>query len=108
MDDNDMMLNFAPARPRPVSSSHTFTIIDKFKSTAPVASTASASADTTDEAASASSAKYLHGKAQIQSSLFTSNPNIKTQSSIASSTKNDQLPVMLLVRPTTPPTLLLL
>ncbi|ORZ25660.1 P-loop containing nucleoside triphosphate hydrolase protein [Absidia repens] len=109
MDDDGMMLNFAPTRPRPVSkpkkptqqpANSTPSKVPSIpsrsstdsRSTGPVASTASAPVETTDEAASASSAKYLHGKAQIQSSLFTSNPSIKTQSSFVSSTKNDQLP----------------
>lgn len=103
MDDDSFMLNFAPAKPKAIkkppskpegsstSGGSTAAATTKTKATTTDTTIAPKDPITDETSASASSIKHLHGKAQIQSSLFTSNPAIQNES-LSNNTKSDQLP----------------
>ncbi|KAI8086257.1 P-loop containing nucleoside triphosphate hydrolase protein [Halteromyces radiatus] len=104
MDDDGMMLNFAPVRSQPnnnrsqpthrsgktgsTNSSFSTTEEARSKKTTP---TTNSNSKIADDSTTATSVKLVHGKAQIQSSLFTSNPTVKVER-MSTSEKMDQQP----------------
>ncbi|CAO3639209.1 unnamed protein product [Cunninghamella echinulata] len=98
MDDNDFMLNIAPSKPKNIqASANTKINPTKTKGSTtenPNATTVTAAGSTTATATGSTTAtttKVKYGKAQILSSLFTSNPDIEVEKGSNSNTTSKKI-----------------